>query len=260
MNEITQKFDDSILSLSDLDLSAGEMPNSLLIGQEDSLSVYYAPLDWVNTHARVVVVGITPGKTQAINALQAYREARQSGEPMDEALRIGKQTGAFSGSLRGNLVSLLDHIRLNQWLGIDSCDTLFGTHGSHNGLLHSTSVLQFPVFKNGDNYNGTPSIKSSALLRNQLQHSARILRQVPDALIIPLGPKVIDGLELLVRDGVIQDDRILKGLPHPSGANAERIKYFLGLKERSALSSKVNPDTLDRAKVEIKAKMDLLLA
>lgn len=260
MNQIIEKFDESIYSLPDHALSAGKLPDNLLLGREGALSVYYAPFDWVNTRAKVVVVGITPGKTQAVNALQAYRQARKAGQSMADASRIGKQTGAFSGSLRANLVTLLDHIRLNQWLGIGSCASLFGTHGSHNGLVHSTSVLQFPVFKNGENYNGTPSIRNSVLLRQQLGHVAHTLSQLPEALIIPLGPKVVEGLDLLIEDGVIREERVLKGLPHPSGANAERIKYFLGTKKRSALSNKVNPDALDRAKADISAKMELMLA
>lgn len=42
---------------------------------------------------------------------------------------------------------------------------------------------------------------------------------------------------------------------HPSGANAERIAYFLGRKSRSALSAKTNPDKLDRAREEMIRKV-----
>jgi hypothetical protein len=34
-------------------------------------------------------------------------------------------------------------------------------------------------------------------------------------------------------------------LPHPSGANAERIAYFLGKKEAGQLSSRTRADVLD---------------
>jgi hypothetical protein len=46
-------------------------------------------------------------------------------------------------------------------------------------------------------------------------------------------------------------------LPHPSGANAERIAYFLGNKARESLSIKTNPDLLDQAKVKILEKLSL---
>jgi hypothetical protein len=49
---------------------------------------------------------------------------------------------------------------------------------------------------------------------------------------------------------------VLNGLPHPSGANAERIAYFLGKKAKESLSVKTNPATLDSAKCKLIFKMD----
>ena len=40
----------------------------LLLWQQGALSVFYAPWDWVNTSARVMLVGITPGPHQATEA------------------------------------------------------------------------------------------------------------------------------------------------------------------------------------------------
>ena len=54
-------------------------------------------------------------------------------------------------------------------------------------------------------------------------------------------------------------ERILHGLPHPSGANAERVAYFLGRKERAALSSKTNGAQLDAARQALLAQMDGLM-
>ena len=42
---------------------------TLLLGAQGPLSIYYAPFDALNPQARVVLVGITPGRTQANNAL-----------------------------------------------------------------------------------------------------------------------------------------------------------------------------------------------
>jgi len=46
-------------------------------------------------------------------------------------------------------------------------------------------------------------------------------------LFKPLGPKVAQVFEMLIKQGVLDSNQILFGLPHPSGANAERIAYFL---------------------------------
>ncbi|WP_303045736.1 hypothetical protein [Turicimonas muris] len=44
---------------------------------------------------------------------------------------------------------------------------------------------------------------------------------------------------------------MLPQIPHPSGANAERIAYFLGKKKKEDLSAKTNPDKIDTEKHEI---------
>jgi len=48
-----------------------------------------------------------------------------------------------------------DCIGLPKWLGLRSTDELFG---SASELLQTASVLQYPVFLNGENYNGTPGL------------------------------------------------------------------------------------------------------
>jgi hypothetical protein len=55
----------------------------------------------------------------------------------------------------------------------------------------------------------------------------------------------------LVRNGVLDAARVLNGLPHPSGANAERIAYFLGRKARDALSPKTDATALDHARARL---------
>ncbi len=64
----------------------------------------------------------------------------------------------------------------------------------------------------------------------------------------PLGDKVAEALHFLADQGMRPRDRVLDGLPHPSGANAERIAYFLGRKNRNDLSTKTNPEKIDRAR------------
>jgi hypothetical protein len=71
------------------------------------------------------------------------------------------------------------------------------------------------------------------------------------SVVVPLGPvptRVIEGL--CARD-LVGSRRVLSGLPHPSGANAERIAYFLGRKDRSLLSNRTSASSLDASKVRI---------
>lgn len=87
------------------------------------------------------------------------------------------------------------------------------------------------------------------LLRDQLMtHFGEDIKTLPIAVFVPLGDKVAEALHFVAEHGLLDRKRILDGLPHPSGANAERIAYFLGRKSRGALSAKTNADKLDQAR------------
>jgi hypothetical protein len=189
--------------------------------------------------------------------LEAQRQLL-GGASLETAHQAAKQTGGFSGTLRPNLVRLLDHIGMNQWLKIESCASLFDRHYN---LVQTTSILRHPIFIGGANYSGTPSMVRTPFLRRQmLDHFAHEVTQMNNPIYIPLGPKVSEGLAWLAAEGVIKADRILDGLPHPSGANAERIAYFLGEKARAALSAKTNGEKLDQIRAALMARMTELSA
>ena len=191
-----------------------------------------------------------------LNALRECRRQLDAGADDQQVLKAAKQTGAFSGAMRPNLVALLNHVGLHQWLGISSCDALFGESSS---MVQTTSVLRNPVFVDGDNYNGTPNMITHPLLQKQLIDGfGQDAKALPDAVFIPLGDKVALALHFLADRGLIAKERILDGLPHPSGANAERIAYFLGNKERAALSSKTSADKLDQARAGLMARVSEL--
>lgn len=239
-------------------LQGEPLPSSLLLEAQDDLAVYYAPFDYVNPKARVILVGITPGLQQAVNALNAARSALQQGLPATEASRIAKNTGSFSGPMRRNLVDMLDHIGLNGKLGLASCSELFTTS---TDLVHFTSMLRYPVFHRGADYSGSPAPLTRPVLRRQVEaYFAKELEQLPESILVPLGPKVLEVVNWLAGQGVVESRRILDGMPHPSGANAERIAYFLGRKPREALSAKTNPGNLDSAREGLCKKVQELPA
>lgn len=229
---------------------------NLLMAQEGPLSVYYSPFEWVNPRAQLVLVGITPGKVQAANALGEAQRCLSSNSPIDEVLRKAKQTGAFSGAMRPNLVALLDSIGIAKWLEISSCEELFGRAADR---MQTASVLQYPVFLNRENYNGTPDIVKTPLLQRMLlEHFGAMVKRLPDAVFVPLGPVPTKALAWLCQKGHISRGRALEGLPHPSGANAERIAYFLGKKPKAALSTKTDPIKLDCARERLLAAVAAL--
>jgi len=233
------------------------LPAELLLASEGELQTFYAPFDHINVGARIVVCGITPGSQQTRLALTEAGQQLRLGSSVQYAKHAAKDTGSFAGPLRKNLVRMLDHVGVHTLLGIDSCARLFDTH---RHLLHSTSALRYPVFVNGKDYSGSPSMLSRTSLRHQVEtHLVEEIRALgPQCLYVPLGPKVTEVFQHLLAKGLLKPEQLLDGLPHPSGANAERISYFLDGKPREKLSSKTNAATLDAAKARILAKLATL--
>lgn len=209
--------------------------SKLLLWQSDPWSVYYAPWDWVNTAAKVMLVGITPGLHQAREALHEVRRCLQGGMSSEDALRSADAVGSFSGSMRSNLVTMLDGIGLANRLGIDSSARLFDTH--HHLAAH-VSAIDYPVLLDGANYGGNPPLVQNPILRSLVMTSlgARVA-MVPEALIIPLGKTAGAAVKLLIDQDLLEKERCLFGFPHPSGANGWRVRQYEA--ERLALSEKV---------------------
>lgn len=255
-NLFTQ-FAPVILNLTQAELNgAPSLYSKLSLAESSDLQVSYAPFEYINPNARVVIVGITPGRQQMLNALrEARRQLDLNSDPM-QVLKSAKSVGAFSGDIRTHLVNLLDNVGINKWLGIPSCSALFGEFAS---LVQTTSALRNPVFYKGKDYNGTPNMTRNPILREQLlSHFAEDAKALPNAIFVPLGSKVTEALQFLAAQGHINSDQILDGLPHPSPQNIERIRYFLGQKPRDALSVKTNADAIDAARNAILRKIQAL--
>lgn len=232
------------------------LPSSFLLKQEGQLACYYTPFDIVNTKAKVVLVGITPGFTQWRNAVIEAQKQLAQGANSEQALKAAKASAAFSGPMRPNLIALLDRIGLHDWLGLPGTSSLFG---SNSHLVQSTSIIRHATMVDNENYSGNPDMTRSPFLQDlMLKYFAAEASSLQDAVFIPLGPAVGKGLAWLAARGDIDPRRILSGLPHPSGANAERIAYFVGSKPKDALSTKTNAQMLDEARLRLVAQVKQL--
>lgn len=237
----------------------GQSANNILtdpklsIERDGNIQVCYSPFDHIEKSARLVIVGITPGMTQAVNALNALSDAKLAGKSIEEALRTAKMTASFSGAMRSNLVEMLDFVGVADLLHIQSTASLF-EFGSTD--MHFTSALRYPVFLAGKNYAGNPSMLKTPSLRKIVDnHLAEEAKLLPNAIWLPLGPLAEEAVLHLAGKGHLKRNNILVGMPHPSGANAERIAVFTGRKSPSLASIKTNSDKLlhaaDRLKKQI---------
>ena len=226
----------------------------LLLKTLGTIRSFYAPFEAINHDAKVVIVGICPGQQQWRNALIAAKDGFEQQLSEENILKLAKNSGAFSGPIRKNLTQLLDHIGLHNQLGIQTTAELFS---NHQDMVQMCSVLQQCILVNGKNYAGsTPAMLKNELLKQHIDdYFIPMIQQLPNAIYIPLGKGVDEVLNYVSSLGYLKDQQILAGLPHPSGANAERIKYFLGEKPRDQLSRQTNPEQIDSAKSQILLKL-----
>ena len=135
----------------------------LLMDTSCDVKIYYAPFEYINQSARIVLVGITPGPTQMVNANNEARRALQAGTSSEEVIRAAKSVGAFSGEpLRSNLINQLNHWGFHKWLDLSDSADLFSTS---RHLVQTTSLLRYPVFVKDNDYRGAPDMIKHPLLR-----------------------------------------------------------------------------------------------
>lgn len=262
MAQLISRFADFLRTATTADIDcelASPDRLSLAVGVHRArrLDVVWAPFDHVNPAARVVIVGLTPGRQQARAALIEAASRLRAGASEAEALEAAKVHASFAGPMRANLVAMLDAVGLARRLGLSTTAALWG---EAVGLVQFTSALRHPVFVVGANYGGAPAITTTPFLRDQLlRWFAPEMAALPDAVFVPLGPKVADALHLAAREAGVAPERILDGLQHPSGANAERIAFFLGCKQRAALSAKTDPDKVLAGRRAIESRLAALV-
>lgn len=200
-----------------------------LIEKAGDIEIYYSPHnEYINSKAKVFIVGITPGFQQMSTAISEARMALENSEDIEEIQYKCKNAARFSGSLRRNLINMLDEIELNKFLNIRSCSQLFE---EKDYLLHTVSLIPYPVFVKGQNYSGySPKlINSEFLMKYIYENFVDELKQLNNSdriLIIPLGRCVEEVLFKLSEYKIITRNQILNGFPHPSGANVNRILQF----------------------------------
>lgn len=225
MIKLFDKYCDKIENLNSFD-KKDILNKTFELFRKNNMEIYYAPHnEIVNEDAKIFIVGITPGWTQTSIAYRTAHDGLIKKLEHDLIKKECKRTSRFAGSMRKNLIEMLDELNLNEKLHIDTCLRLF--EGQDN-LLHTTSMIPYPVFINNRNYTGSnPKILDNKILRTYLKrYFYNEVEKLPNVLIIPLGKAVEEVLELMIGEGLIKKEQCLLGFPHPSGANGHRKKQF----------------------------------
>jgi hypothetical protein len=220
---------DVLAALPPITSVADMLRPELLLYEHGPLSIRYCPFDQMKPEAKLVIIGITPGLQQMFLSCQEARRSLFDGQTGTDVLRRAGAVGGFAGTMRTNLVAMLDGIGLPAVLGIDSTQSLFG--GDDAGLLSGTSAVIYPAFTKGRNYSGTPGPHYPMLSAFVDQVLTAGLAMVPDAFVIPLGKTVVTILRREVERGSLDPGRCLFEFPHPSGANGLRTRLYETFRE-----------------------------
>ena len=106
---------------------------------KNNMKIYYAPHnEIINEKAKVFIVGITPGWTQTSIAYKTAHEGLINKLNHEVIKKECKRNSRFAGSMRKNLIEMLDDLNLNKKLHLNSCLDLFE---NQDELIHTTSMI-----------------------------------------------------------------------------------------------------------------------
>ena len=191
-----------------------------------------------NTRAKVVIVGITPGNSQL------------KGDRKGLDLREIKRKNAFAGSMRPHLINMLDYLRINRLLDIESCSSLWEEDFDKVDMTSLLKEATYELKKDGSKmmFKDVKKIAKSEKLTRMLEEG--FVKDCSNyeyfVLYVACGPGVYDVLKKLKEEGKI--DGFVAGIAHPSGANLGRILCYLGKTEPKDLSYQWCVDKSQEAK------------
>ena len=186
-----------------------------LVNKDGNIEIYYAPFDYINSKAKIVIVGITPGLQQMTQSFQVIKDGK--------SLKEVKDLSSFKGSMRTTLIKYMDELKINKILKIKSCESLFNLD---NKYLHTTSLVKYPVFDKGMNYSGVSILKKKILLEFIEKNFLKELKILQNSIIVPLGNTVSSTIDYLNKKHQLKLRCFLKGFPHPSGLNVGKNIQF----------------------------------
>ena len=110
--------------------------------------------------------------------------------------------------MRKNIISMLNDIKLNEFLNINDCSELFG---DKDYLMHTVSFVPYPVFVKKQNYTGhTPKLLKSDFLMKYIYDNfideINKIDNFEDVLLIPLGSAVEEVLCKLKDENIIKEN------------------------------------------------------
>jgi hypothetical protein len=241
-----------VLSMSESELRRkANIPDSDLIkalelSGEGAYRQFWIPFDDVNESAEIVIVGLTPGFQQAEASLASMRRSALMKLSPEEIATRAKAEAAFKGNMRSLGARLMDHFDLHRLFGLRSTAELFGEAAQR---VHCTSVLRYPVVKDGKNYSGDARMMSRPYLHGiALSTLPAEIERIGNPWIVTFGSSAAAAVVEMVAMGKISEAKLLTGILHPSGTQWNRYNVQLGITPpKEAASVPGGPEVIERS-------------
>lgn len=201
--------------------------NPVVVNHTGVYRMTYVPFEYANTQARLILVSSTPGYTHHKLAckLTAQLLTQKAGEIV--ILRENKRQAELGGgTIRLNLIRMLDHFRIGHRFGLSDASALWDHGFCH---LQPVALLPLSTTKRGIPFaGGLPEILSVPMLAQAFQSlfMARLRLIHPDAVYVALGQCAWSGLQHAVSQGFVRQDQLVGMLPSPARSGST-LDYFL---------------------------------
>src|SRR4051794_31297651 len=171
----------------------------------------------------------------------------RAGKTQVEALRLAKLTGSFSGAMRANLVSMLDHVGVASLLGLPTCASLFVDAADAAAICEAVRrpTMRFVRIKSTDQQCQLMQHRTRDLKMRQRTQLINALRAhlAELGIVAAMGDKGVTELLMIVAD---EDDGRLPVEARASlallAAQLNALQMLIGLLEKQIkMQHRANP-------------------
>ena len=163
------------------------------------LGFFYAPFDYLEAHASIAIVGVTPGPTQAFEAIRCARDGLRAGLDHQDVQASVKHMASFKG-MRRDLASWFDAVGLADVLGRGRATNSSRPERAGSFTRRRQCDIRPSDGRKADGRTGTDTRSERSIIQSSRAMVVKVLgpelRALSGAVIVPLGKERIGRVPL----------------------------------------------------------------
>ena len=153
--------------------------NKFLLYFDKNFEIYYAPIEYVNHKAKIVIINMAPDLSEMLESFKLVNQGVSPKKIKDKLILKTK--------IDQNLIKNLNKLNINGVLNIKSCESLFD---KNKNFLHTTSIIKFPTFYKNQRKIVIDIFKNKVLLNFVEKYFLKELRKLNNCIIVPINENV----------------------------------------------------------------------